>query len=113
MIPQKKRGPPATGKGQPIMVRIQPNGLKALDSWIRYQDDKPSRPEAIRRLVERALTGVLEERPPSKATARKASELAAREIDKLGDKSATGEERASRKRRLISGPNEFRGIRRK
>jgi transcriptional regulator with XRE-family HTH domain len=40
-------------------------------------------------------------------------ELAAREIDRMVDKTATGEERASRKRRLIAGPKEFRGIRRK
>jgi hypothetical protein len=43
----------------------------------------------------------------------KAAELAAREIDRLGDKAASGEERASRKRRLIAGPKEFRGLRRK
>jgi len=46
-------------------------------------------------------------------SAPKAAELAAREIDQLGDRTATGEERASRKRRLIAGPIEFRGIRRK
>jgi hypothetical protein len=40
-------------------------------------------------------------------------ELASREIDRVIDKTATGEERASRKRRLIAGPKEFRGIRRK
>jgi hypothetical protein len=34
-------------------------------------------------------------------------------LDRLGDKAATGEERASRKRRLIKGPKEFRGIREK
>jgi transcriptional regulator with XRE-family HTH domain len=49
----------------------------------------------------------------SKGDAPKAAELAAREIDRLSDKTATGEERASRKRRLIKGPKEFRGIRRK
>ena len=43
----------------------------------------------------------------------KAAEMAAQELDRLGDKAATGEERASRKRRLIAGPKEFRGIRRK
>ena len=52
-------------------------------------------------------------RKPSKGTAPKAAELAAREIDRLADRAATGEERASRKRRLIAGPKEFRGIRRK
>jgi transcriptional regulator with XRE-family HTH domain len=49
----------------------------------------------------------------SKSDASKAADLAGREIDQLSDKTATGEERASRKRRLISGPKEFRGIRRK
>lgn len=50
---------------------------------------------------------------PTKANAPKAAELAAREIDQLADKAATGEQRASRKRRLIAGPKEFRGMRRK
>jgi hypothetical protein len=102
-----------TGPGEPVLLRLHPPLTNAIDEWAKQQDDNPSRPEAIRRLVERALAGVLKELPPSKATARKASELASREIDRLGDKSATGEERASRKRRLIAGPKEFRGIRRK
>jgi len=42
---------------------------------------------------------------------RKAADLAGEEIDRLGDQAATGEERASRKRRLIKGPREFRDIR--
>jgi hypothetical protein len=114
VIPQKKRGPPATGKGTPIMVRIQPHGLTALDGWIERQDDKPSRPEAIRRLVEKALARTTAPRQPSKGAARKATEMAGREIDRvLGNHSATGDERASRKRRLLSGPTEFRDMRRK
>jgi hypothetical protein len=40
-----------------IGVRIQPDQMKALDVWISDQDDRPSRPEAIRRLVEQALKG--------------------------------------------------------
>jgi hypothetical protein len=31
--------------------------MKTLDAWIADQDDRPSRPEAIRRLVEQALKG--------------------------------------------------------
>ena len=42
-----------------------------------------------------------------------AADLAAREIDRLGDKTVSSEERATRKRRLIKGPKEFRDIRRK
>src|SRR5262249_47154220 len=55
VISRKKRGPPATGKGEPIMVRLQPGPLAALDSWIGKQEDAPSRPEAIRRLLQKAL----------------------------------------------------------
>jgi hypothetical protein len=43
--------------------------------------------------------------------AAKASEMAGREIDLLGDPSATDEERQLRKRRLTKGPEEFRDIR--
>ena len=41
-----------TGKGTPVVVRLQPDALAVLDAWIDSQPDpKPSRPEAIRRLV--------------------------------------------------------------
>ena len=53
--PPKKRGPPATGKGEPILVRLQPAQLAALDAWMGRQDAQLSRPEAIRRLLEQAL----------------------------------------------------------
>lgn len=52
---KKKRGPPATGKGELIGVRIQPDQMAPLDAWIATQDDAPSRPEAIRRLLTEAL----------------------------------------------------------
>jgi hypothetical protein len=42
---------------------------------------------------------------------RKAAAMAGREIDRLGDREATREQRAQRKRRLIKGPREFRGMR--
>jgi len=51
----KKRGPPATGKGEPILVRLQPGRLAALDAWIGRQDAQLSRPEGIRRLLDQAL----------------------------------------------------------
>jgi hypothetical protein len=55
VISRKKRGLPPTGKGEPIMVRVQPDLLEKLEAWSAHQDDRPSRPEAIRRLVEQAL----------------------------------------------------------
>jgi hypothetical protein len=44
------------GRGEGVMVRFHQNGLLAqLDAWIAKQDDAPSRPEAIRRLLAKAL----------------------------------------------------------
>lgn len=37
------------------MVRMPPDELAALDTHIEEQPDKPTRPEAIRRLVKQGL----------------------------------------------------------
>lgn len=37
------------------MVRLQPEQLAAVDAWAEKQEDDPSRPEAIRRLVTKGL----------------------------------------------------------
>jgi hypothetical protein len=55
VISQKKRGPPPTGKGVPILVRLQPPLLANVDEWISKQDIPFTRPKAIRQLVEFAL----------------------------------------------------------
>jgi len=52
VIAKKRRGPKPTGKGTPVVTRLQPPELSALDAWIAKSDDpKMSRPEAIRRLL--------------------------------------------------------------
>jgi hypothetical protein len=112
LITQKKRrGPPPTGKGELIGVRLQPLQLSDLDAWIARQGHELSRPEAIRRLVEKALVGKGAPRPPSKEAAHKASKMAALELEPLGDKTLPPEERDRRKRALIRGPKEFRDVR--
>ena len=50
-------------------------------------------------------------KPPGKKSTAKAAEMAEAQIDRLADRSATDEQRASRKRRLLKGPKEFREIR--
>jgi len=121
VITGKKRGPPATGKGTLIGVRLQPPALAQVDRWVRSQNDKPTRPEAIRRLLELALARGTTKRDtepniPDRAAVRakkaaEASEMAGQELDRLGDPLATDEERQLRKRRLMKGPKEFRDIR--
>jgi hypothetical protein len=53
--PNKIGRPKTTGKGVGIMVRGHDDFLRPLDAWIAKQKPKPSRPEAIRRLVEIGL----------------------------------------------------------
>jgi hypothetical protein len=111
VITRKKRGPPATGKGTLIGVRLQPRDLSALDQWIDVQSEKITRPEAIRRLVEHALASQVRPGRLRKEARRKASDMAARTVEHLGDKSLPVEEQARRKRALIKGPREFRHVR--
>ncbi|HVL71467.1 MAG TPA: hypothetical protein VM434_06225 [Beijerinckiaceae bacterium] len=41
------------GKGTSVTVRLGPDELARLDAWIAQQPEpKPSRPEAIRRLID-------------------------------------------------------------
>jgi hypothetical protein len=108
---KKKRGAPATGKGTPIGLRLEPATLARVDRWAASQQDDPSRPEAIRRLVELAL-GIAQRAGVRTKKAAQAAEMASEEIDRLGDVSATDEERQLRKRRLIKGPKEFLDLRR-
>jgi hypothetical protein len=121
VITRKKRGPPATGKGMLIGVRLQPTALGQVDRWAHSQKDNPSRPEAIRRLLDLALAKTstelrTEPDSPHRAGMRAkkaadASEMASHELNRMGDPSATDEERQLRKRRLMKGPKEFRDIR--
>jgi hypothetical protein len=101
-------------KTERFEVHLGASILKALDEWRRRQSNLPSRGVAIRLLVERGLAGnTTAPRQLRKGGGRKAAEMAGREIDRLGDQAATGEQRASRKRRLIRGPKEFRDMQRK
>ena len=85
--------------------------IDAIEKWRGKQRPIPNASEAIRKLVEIGLASAHRAVLRTK-TATDASEMAGQEIDRLGDPSATDEERQLRKRRLIKGPKEFRDIRR-
>jgi len=55
---KRGRGRPPTA-ATPIMVRVMPPDVKALDAWIAAQPEpRPSRPEAIRLALKDWLTGL-------------------------------------------------------
>lgn len=111
---KRRRGRPKTGIGKAIGLRLYPDLDRELTSWIKAQPaPRPSKPEAIRQLLQQALRNSSSDARqigPNKAKHR-AAELASNEIDRLGAQGATHEERAQRKRRLIKGPREFRDLR--
>jgi hypothetical protein len=101
--PKKIGRPKTTGKGVGIMVRGHDDFLRPLDAWIAKQNPQPSRPEAIRRLVEIGLKAHTPE-PKAVGLLRKrvagAAELAAKAVDILTVGIADADEKTSRKRRL-------------
>jgi hypothetical protein len=110
-VVRKKRGRPATGQDPVTAIRLSADMRERADKWAAGEPDKPVRSEAIRRLMELGLASTQPAGPSGKKAAYKASKLARREIDRLGDQSATDDERESRKQRLLKGPKEFRDIR--
>jgi hypothetical protein len=48
--------PPGRVQDRPFQMRVSGVFLRAIDRWRNAQEDTPSRAEAIRRLVEQALT---------------------------------------------------------
>ena len=109
---KKPIGRPRSDIGTLVGVRWSKPQLAAIDRWRHRQPDRPTRPEAIRRLVELPLASTTAKQQLSKGAKRKAAEMAESEIDRLvTDQFASGEERDQHKRRLIKGPREFRDIR--
>src|SRR5215216_4709373 len=113
VITKKRRGRPVTtGKGTLIGVRLLDEPLASLDAWIaKHKEPELSRPEAIRRLVERGLTVKIKGRRSNQGQKLRAREMAAKAIDSITDDNADPDEQASRKRRLLKGPEEFREAR--
>jgi hypothetical protein len=102
--------PPGRIQHRLFQMRVSDDFLRAVDRWRSKQEDEPSRAEAIRHLVQLGLT-LAQPKQASRARVRKVQEMAGKQLDQLADQSATSEEQASRKRRLLKGPEEFRGLR--
>ncbi len=86
-------------------MRWQETELSLIDNWRRTQDDPPSRPEAIRRLVEIALSHhqpLVPSGKPHKGASR--AEEMAKEGMQAHLTGVSGEDRAMRKARLLKVP---------
>ena len=61
--PPAKIGRPTTEPCQPVMVRMREPLNSLLDEWIAQQIDRPTRPEAMRRLTALSLAAFAEKEP--------------------------------------------------
>jgi hypothetical protein len=109
---RNKGGRPPTGRDPVRTMRLADEFLDKIDHWASQQEDQPGRSEAIRRLVELGLTvRRLKAKQAPVQRARRAKQLAAQAIDKMGDPTLHPDEHAQRRRRLTKGPEEFREVR--
>src|SRR5438132_4708837 len=111
-VNKKSRGRPKKKGGvYPVTaVRLAPALGAEVDKWAGAQTDAPTRSEAIRRLVELGLS-VKPKSPPSERQRAALADLASKAIDSVTVGTPNSDEKASRKRRLIKGPEEFREVR--
>jgi hypothetical protein len=71
----------------------------------------PTLSEATRRLVELGLTVKTKGRQSSEGQKLRAREMAGKAIDSMADVTAHFDDQATRKRRLLKGPEDFREAR--
>jgi hypothetical protein len=107
----KKRGRPATGRDPMMGFRAAPVLRASIVSWAENQPDMPTLSEATRRLVELGLTVKTKGRQSSEGQKLRAREMAGKAIDSMADVTAHVDDQATRKRRLLKGPEEFREAR--
>jgi hypothetical protein len=107
---QSRRGRPSTGYDPVTAIRLSAEIRSAIDAWSKRQVDTPGRSEAIRRLIELGLAVKVSGKKNATQRSR-ASDMAGSELDKQVDKTASAEDQATRKRRLLKGPQEFRDVR--
>jgi len=91
--------------------RASPTMRASVVRWAESEPDNPSLSEAIRRLVELGLTVKTRPKQSTPERSERANDLAAKVIDSFSTDAAGVEETASRKRRLLKGPEEFREAR--
>ena len=106
--------------GTLVGVRLQAGQIKAVDAWAAKQEPPVTRPEAIRSMID-AMLQILSkgtgEKPAKKVKSRlsgqklRARDMAGTAIDRMTDTTAHPDDQASRKHRLLKGPEEFRDVR--
>lgn len=110
-VPRRNTPQSSIGNTSVTAIRLSHEIRRSVERWALTQPDKPSRSEAIRRLIALALSEQ-SSGPKSRSAISKTSQMAERAIERIGDRSVPIEVRECRKQKLIKGPKEFREFRR-
>jgi hypothetical protein len=106
-----KRGRPPSGGRDPFVgIRLPASQLEQIGIWSE-KHEAATRSEAIRRLVDLGLTVKTKGHQSKEGQKKRAREMAGSAIDDMTDTAASPDDQASRKRRLLKGPEEFRNVR--
>ncbi|WP_441242571.1 hypothetical protein [Tardiphaga sp. 768_D3_N2_1] len=89
--------------------RLSNKIIQNVDAWATSK--RTSRSDAIRQLIELGLT-LTASRNNSSSQRDRASQMAGTQLDSQADLTASAGDQASRKERLLKGPEEFRTARR-
>lgn len=98
------------GEPTDFQLSLSVDLVDRINVWAN-EHDVDTRDDAIRQLLELGLTVKLRHSASTKQRDRAAT-LAGRQIDQMGDASASSEIQAERKQRLTEGPSVFRAVRR-
>jgi ribbon-helix-helix CopG family protein len=109
VAPNRESRPPTRGRDPHVAARMPSSLIAEVEAWAAANNT--SRSDAFRQLVELGLARTKSAGSTSAKSAERARQLAAKTIDGLIDPGAPAEETASRKRRLLKGPEEFREVR--
>jgi hypothetical protein len=109
---------PEIGRDFTMAIRFPTKLRGAVVKWAEKQPDTPQISAAVRRLVELGLAADQAtagsktiKRARSSDQHTRASEMAGRVIDDMINDATANEDKISRKRRLIKGPDEFQKLR--
>ena len=94
----------------PIGFRPTPVLRAAIVKWAERSAEKLTLSQAVCRLVEQALAAQ-EDGQSGVGQRRRARKMAGEVIDNMVDASATADDQAARKKRLLNGPEEFSHVR--
>jgi len=104
-----KKPTKTVGKDPMMGFRASPALRASIVRWAETHPNVDTLSEAARLLVELGLAASSPARRSGKTN--EAARMASRQLDRLADKNASEQEQASRKRRLLGGPEEFQSLR--